>query len=313
MQSGCISIDRITDEDRWQSLFQKAGQKYMTQAWAFGEARRATNWTPVRLAFARENETVAICQVLTKTFCGVPLAARINLGPLFLEGHADQALDIFRAIRRHWRLPRRGMLFMAPALPYAPENLQHLRSIGFRPRSNYRWESSRLDLTADESVLRKSLLPKWRNQLRKSERSDLRFVAANDFGDVSWIVERSAEDATEKGFRGPGSKFLLHLFKASPDDFKVYRAEHEGRPVAGIVAFKFQDAAHYYVGWNGPEGRRLNAGNFLLWNAALHLKQQGCDQFDLGGHGAKGSSGISDFKLGMNGRSYQLLGEFICL
>ena len=68
-------------------------------------------------------------------------------------------------------------------------------------------------------------------------------------------------------------------------------------------------AATYLLGWNGEEGRRLKANHFLLWNAMLLLKEQGIRWFDLGGFDIDNTPGISEFKLGVNGKRYALLGE----
>jgi lipid II:glycine glycyltransferase (peptidoglycan interpeptide bridge formation enzyme) len=47
-----------------------------------------------------------------------------------------------------------------------------------------------------------------------------------------------------------------------------------------------------------------------LWQAIVYLKQAGLDCFDLGGVDQELTPGIAAFKLGMNGRRYELLGEY---
>lgn len=304
-------IDEVVSEAEWRALIARADFSHMTQTWAFGEAKRATKWRPRRLAIQHGGETVAVCQVLDRKVAGLPVLARINLGPMMLAGHADESMDVLHAIRSRWRYLRRGLLLIAPALSYSDEGVRALKAMGFRLRSQFRWASSRLDLRRSEAELRQSLAATWRNRLKNAERHGLRFIAGSSPADAEWMVEKHIENAREKGFTGPSAALLRGLYRAAPADFMVFRAAHEEQPVAAMAAYRFGEAAHYYVGWFGAEGRRQNAGNFLFWNAALRLKQLGCTQFDLGGHNS--NSGFGAFKLGMRGAGYELLGEFVTL
>src|SRR5438105_458835 len=103
MSSTDIGIIEVRDEAEWRDHFAKVRHKFMTQSWAFGEAKRAANWRPRRLLFKSGGEALAICQVLHKVVTGVPVAARINCGPLFLNESAERSADILRTIRNHWR------------------------------------------------------------------------------------------------------------------------------------------------------------------------------------------------------------------
>lgn len=282
----------------------------MTQSWAFGDAKRAMNWQPRRLLFRQEETPVAICQVLRRTVACLPVLNRINHGPMLLAGHADKALEVLCAIRQHWQYFSRGILFIAPNLPYCPETLNRVVELGFHPRGSFRWASSRMDLTLSEHDLRGSLTHKWRNRLRNSERYGLRFTVSHAPADVEWIVQRHVEHMAAKGYDGPAPELIRALYRAAPDDFVVFAVEGRGSALAGLAAYRFGDVAHAYITWNGPEGRKLNAGNFLFWNAALELKRCGCTQFDLGGH--NNTVGFGAFKCGMNGTGYELLGEFVC-
>ncbi|MBW2127632.1 MAG: peptidoglycan bridge formation glycyltransferase FemA/FemB family protein [Deltaproteobacteria bacterium] len=84
---------------------------------------------------------------------------------------------------------------------------------------------------------------------------------------------------------------------------------YEGRPVGGIAIACHGIAATYLVGWNGPEGRRLKANQFILWQAISYLKLHGFHWFDLGGIDPDRTPGITKFKLGLGGQVYELVGE----
>ena len=85
---------------------------------------------------------------------------------------------------------------------------------------------------------------------------------------------------------------------------------YQGQYIAGIALISHADAATYLLGWNSEEGRRVNANNFLLWHALILLKEKGYTWFDLGGVDEYTTPGITNFKRGLRGQEYRLLGEY---
>ena len=75
-----------------------------------------------------------------------------------------------------------------------------------------------------------------------------------------------------------------------------------------MLVFRYGTTAVYYIGWMGPEGRKVNVANFLYWRIALDLKARGCTWFDLGGYA---SAGVNQFKRGMGGEDYELVGSWL--
>ena len=101
----------------------------------------------------------------------------------------------------------------------------------------------------------------------------------------------------------------LQLELESEQPIQILKAFSNDELLAGICVVSHGTAATYLLGWNGEEGRRLKANHFLLWNAMMLLKKQGFRWFDLGGIDEDSTPGISDFKLGVNGERYALVGE----
>jgi hypothetical protein len=315
-------MSRVTDAAEWNALFSKVEHPHMVQSWAYGEAKQAASgwrtrrsgfdaggWRTRRLVFKRGDEPVAICQLLDKSLAGVRCASRLNRGPLFLgaDPGRDVVRDVFGALRSHWR-HLRGALVLAPALAVGPENYGLLAELGFRPRHQAGWCSDRVDLRVDEEQLRKNLASNWRNHLKQAERSGLEITISNSPEDVEWIIGRHVENMTEKDFSGPAPAFLRTLYRSAPDDFLIFQARLAEEAVGGMVAYRFGQAAEYYVGWMGSEGRKVNVGRFLYWQGALELRRRGCRWFDLGG---KRAGATEPFKRGMGGVEYRLLNEWL--
>jgi hypothetical protein len=315
------SMTPVTDAAEWAALFSRVERPHMVQSWAYGEAKQYAGdrqtgrrvdvggWRIRRLVIEREGEPVAICQLLDKRIAGVRCASRINRGPLFLDADPrDEVVrDVYRALRRHWR-HLHGVLVLAPALTAGPENDRLLAGLGFRPRGQAGWLSSRVDLRGDEEQLRASLAPTWRNRLKASERSGLEVRISHSPEDVEWMIERHVENMREKGFSHPAATLVRALYRAAPDDHLLFRALLEGEAVGGMMAYRFGRGAEYYVGWMGPKGRPVNVGNFLYWQVATELQRRGCEWFDLGGQ-RMGATG--QFKRGMRGEEYELLHEWV--
>ena len=131
MTAGAIDISEVGNASEWHEFFARADRKFMTQTWAFGEAKRATGWLPQRLVLSSGNEVLAICQVLQRFFGGVLVASRINLGPMMLKGTDNRSAEVHRALRRRWSFLRRGVLLVAPALEHTVHSQNLLSRAGF--------------------------------------------------------------------------------------------------------------------------------------------------------------------------------------
>ncbi len=126
---------------------------------------------------------------------------------------------------------------------------------------------------------------------------------------LEWMLARHADNMRAKGFVGPAPAFVRAMAAARAGDALVFQALHAGEPVAGCMVVVFGRVAEYYLAWYGEAGRRLSAGNFLVWNAAIEMARRGCASFDLGGWTTREAYG--KFKEGMRGAEYRLAGEWM--
>ena len=54
----------ITDRDQWNNTLRTLPYAHVLQTWEWGEFKRATTgWQPIRLAFTRDDKTVAMASV----------------------------------------------------------------------------------------------------------------------------------------------------------------------------------------------------------------------------------------------------------
>ena len=305
-----VRWDESTDA-QWEAWLAAAGRSNLLQSWSYGNAKAATSrWSVRRCVIERNGEPAAIAQTLQRAVLGARLV-RINRGVVPIgQLHPTRQAGVWRALRRAVAGPR-SLLSIAPELDSSGAALNLLDALGFRRRDVLPWRSAWVDLQIDEATLRKRLNGKWRNMLNAAEREGLALDAGSDAQRLEWMLSRYRQLMTERHFSGPPIELVRALHLDAPSRLLVFRAMHNGEPVAGIAVATHGAAGTYLLGWNGDAGRALKANQFLLWHAMLHLKNQGSRWFDLGGIDEQGTPGISAFKLGVNGQPYELAGEYL--
>lgn len=308
-----LAWDRVTRK-KWAQWLELAGRSNLLQSWAYGEARaEQSGWRVERGVFYDGSEPVALVQILVKRLAGIFSIARINRGPIFLRDVTTlewrSAIDELASFGNIWR---GRIIKLAPELGLSGANMVIMHDAGYRQSSYAGWESVWLDLGQEPEELRRRLNGKWRNMLTFSEKKMLELEVSHSDGAFNWMMDRYKELMREKDFEGPPVNLLQSLRRHLEDEEQVLilRAIHESDPVAGICLARHGVSATYLLGWNGKVGRALKANQYLLWQAALHLKEHGIRWFDLGGINEAAAPGIAAFKLGMNGERYELVGDY---
>lgn len=308
-----ISATPAAGRSEWEAIFAQLPFPHFTQAWSYGEGKRAAGWSVERLVFSDDTGPVALCQVLVKRVLGMSVAARINRGPLFLQGSPseEQQLRVFAALRARWRFARRGLLLIAPALPLAEESSSLLRAAGFLRRRAAGWGSSVIDLQPSHELMRAAVSSKWRNHLKASLKAGIELRVRNDAEIFGWMLEQHASNMAAKQFEGPAVGFVDAMIQSSPQDFRVFQACIDNEPCCGILVARFGNRAETFLSWTGDVGRRSHAHHFLLWQVLVEMKAAGCRALDLGGYTTNQKYGA--YKKEMKGSEYRLVGEWLAL
>lgn len=238
---------------------------------------------------------------------------RIYRGPLWLDDNLPPSVqrEFFNLLRNRYRLRRGRPLTFHPELVDAPENRAHVASCGFQ-RIADGYMTIWLDLSQSRDQIRANLGQKWRNQLNQSERNDLRLDIDGDGELLDWLVDRHEQQMAARGYRGPSRRLITNLHHHGRDSgmLRVMCGSHDGDRVAGIIIARHGNSATYFVGWNGPAGRRLRANHFLLWQALCALQDDGVRWFDLGGINYAEAANVARFKEGLSKRRTTLVGGY---
>jgi hypothetical protein len=302
------------DQIQWENWLARCGRSNLLQTWAYGAAKASTSrWRVKRVVIYCAGEPIALAQVLQLRIAGMFMISRINRGPIYLRSmHLAEQQAVWD------ELSCLGCFRIARALSVIPEEeltgptLLLFAVKRFRQFSPLAWESAWIDLGLDLATLRKQLDAKWRNMLSFAERTDLQLEIGRDSNSFEWMLDRYREDMQDKRFRGPSIEFLRNLQRCLDGEPRliVMRAIAAGAAVAGVCLAPHGAGSTYLLGWNGSAGRNLKANQYLLWQSIVYLKQKGFRWFDLGGIAEERNPGITAFKLGLNGRRYESIGEY---
>lgn len=162
---------------------------------------------------------------------------------------------------------------------------------------------------ASAQDMQAGLHQKWRNQLRKAERSDLK-VTCEPLDPVAhnWFLDAEMEQQRVRRYRSYPRQFLLAYAAVNKGAAQLYSAIRDGKPVAAMLMLRHGTMATYQAGVTTSVGRTHCAHNLLLWSMMCGLYEQGGTILDLGRTDL--SPGLRRFKLGTGAVTEQLAGTY---
>ncbi|MEM9841630.1 MAG: GNAT family N-acetyltransferase [Pseudomonadota bacterium] len=245
------------------------------------------------LKVLRVNTEAGTCLIQTRRLPVIGDVHLVSRGPV--ARHAEDAATLFQASRAD---------LCGPVILNAPTQM----TIGGIKVAGGA-ELAILDLRSPP-YMRQQMHPKWRNQLKKAERSSLVVIDQPlDAACHKWFLEAEAAQQRARHYRAHPTGFLLAFAHANKGQARLYTALHEGRPVAGMLILKHGRMATYEAGVIFPEGRADCAHNLLLWTIMCDLQARRVRHLDLGRCDL--GAGLRRFKLGSGARVEPLPGSFL--
>ena len=196
-----------------------------------------------------------------------------------------------------------------------------------------------LDLSAPEEEILGSMKPKWRYNVRLSEKKGVE-IRQSGQEELSVFYTLFQETARRDGiaihsFEYYATLFALCLDEKSipktavhhPDsepggfwedpmpDLRLYIASHEGQDIAAIITLFRGSQAYYLYGASSDQKRNLMAPYGLQWKAICDAKAAGCLEYDLFGIPPREDpqhpmAGLYRFKTGFGGNSIHRMGSY---
>ena len=309
----------------WDFFWQKCTSSNLPQSWQYGNSNALDKnfLSQCYLIFGDYNQPIAIAHVLVKSWPIIGGVVRLNRGPLLLNACSEAeeiALKskVLGVLTRELNKKNYKFFYYAPDLIEGKFAFDALSLFGFIRLSKPPWESTKISLQMEEEDLLRSFNGKWRNQMRKGLKlgvSVRNYEKNNE--NLNFLINTYIKFKSDRGFRGPSEKLIRSLFVQSGADWKfnffvAYGSDlYEESSVLGIlVSIISGDTSIYFLGLANNQGRAMQANSVLLWHAILNAKMNNCLWFDVGGLGEETPKGIAEFKRGLNGLPYKLIGEW---
>lgn len=305
-----FSFKKIFDKLYWDELYQKTNRPSLLQSWDYGRAHSSSNKIYVKRFLIQDSESnlnIAILQVLHKKFLFLNFY-RINRGPIFFkENKYDESRIVSAVFKKFSKNYQFKFLSITPELDFNFNNIFlnfDYKKIYFNQPS---WSSFDVNLDLSLDLIEKNLDSKWRNGLNLSLKQQLNIVEDNSLKNLKSLIDLNEKDSSLKNFKSINKNFLYNFLSKS--NYKIFNAYNNKDLVSSICVSLHNPGSTYLIGWSNSDGRKKNSMNLLIWKVIVKLKSDGFKHFDLGGYDKDVSKGIFDFKVGVGGRSYQLVGN----
>jgi peptidoglycan pentaglycine glycine transferase (the first glycine) len=315
-------LTRIDSQDVWDGFVRKSSG-HVLQSYAWGELKSRYGWQAERWGRLEASHIQSGAQVLLRRLLPGLRIAYIPRGPISPQPNFVGALrstlqsrGIFLLkVEPNWLRDDLGDEIMAGAS-------FHRSAETIQPPSTIR-----LDLTRPEDAILSGMKPKWRYNIRLSEKKGV-VVREGTAADLPFFYELLLITAKRDRFAVHPRAYYCEAFEllAGRDAARLFVAELGGQVLAMIFATAFEDEAIYLYGASGNLHRNVMPNHALHWAAIQWAKARGCKRYDLWGVpaaevGATPSTGtaelssflpdsLAQFKRGFGGEEVQFTGAW---
>ncbi len=318
--SANLTVERIS-KHKWDELaptFRDASYRQCS-SYATAAARRVGAKSELN-GLIDSHRLIGLADVRIKNLPMTPWGlAYANYAPIvmqderFPEKQFGRCLD---ALREEYVERRRLVLRVTPALNgglFQDIQASCFEASGFRPCSQFPRKTFVLDLLRPLDEIRRSLDPKWRSDLARSEKAGIKITRSIELDDFDRFERIFLELTDRKGFMpNQDVRFFRHVQSTVPHDqkFVLHLAWHDDELIAGHLGSFVGDTAVYLLGAANSTGRDLRASFLLQWSAIGYAKTVGNSFYDLGGIDQEKNPDVYRFKRRLNGRLVTEIGPY---
>lgn len=301
-------------KEEWQELLERVDDSNIPQDWTYGEAKREVEGWGLNRAIIKtaDGKNIGILQMLTKKIFGIPVAFRVNRGPLFIHEYntIDNHLQVMETVKKE----KTGIrpVFYAPMIKWSPDAMLKICSYKFKCINYFGFPSATVNLEQSKEEIHDSLLKFWKKNLRKAQ--ECVHIKVDDFGNVNDFIKLYKSFFEKKQIEGIPIPILSYLMSLEKIPLKILTAYNdEGKMIAYKGLYLHGKTGTSFICWNTDEGREKQARTLLIYESMMVLKDIGMKVFDAGGVDDINTEAVANFKRGIGGIEYCLCGEFVKL
>lgn len=333
-----ISIDRIDQREKWNTILRGLPYAHVLQTWEWGEFKQqTTGWTPERFAYQDSSKGYrAAASVLTRhigpfAVMYVPKGPALEYSdPALVEMVLDHLQKL--AKKRHviW-LKIDPDLPLGTGIPGAADHPEHPDPDGqalknLLERRGWRFSADQVqfrntfihDLSSSEDALLAGMNQSTRRKIRQAEKAGV-VVREADLRntDLQTLYDLYVMTGERQGFTTRPLDYYKTAWQAFGQAGLAYGllAEVENRAVAGLILFHFGRKVWYFYGMSSNQQRDAQPNYALQWAALRWAKSQGYALYDWWGAPNQFDEsdpmwGVFRFKEGFGGQVVRHIGAW---
>lgn len=304
----------------WDNVVSKFDDATIYQTSAYGEVRWGKS-NLSRMVLKRDDKVVAAAQVrILKLPLLGPSLAYIGCGPILQRRNAVPDCDDIRfflsSIKNEYVLNRGCLLKIEPKyFDYGNLELSDiLHEEGFQLDKNaLAYNTFIIDLSQSLDEIMKSLHKKWREKLRRGQRSCMHVISGyfTDYFDV--FKKLYMEMMSRKKFvQYVDIDEFFDMQKKLPREMqlRIMICHCDGAAVSALVWTSIGKTGIPLFSATGQAGLKAYGAYLLRWRLVETLKSQGCRYFDQAGVDPVSNPGGYLFKSGLGGEEVKMLRQY---
>jgi hypothetical protein len=290
-----FSVSRIPDYNRLHELYVLSGKNCHLSPGVM-QANSAKSSTLLVFSVSRDGQTVAfgVARESNRWFARRLVFHRL---PEFVERSKKVENCFWRGLKEYCQKRRVLQLNLNAfnSFPIEVPNLSPIKKVTKR-------EEFILDLKQISKDGMKMLSSNHRRNIHKGERADLSCHIRKDLEACKDHARMMAFSMQRRQNRGQAISYV-----PSPEKWFDYvqceagfimQAKHDAAWVSSLLILQSSRQAYYVSGGTSPEGMRLGAAHFLMWNVIKYLSSGGVSILNLGGVSEIDTPGLARFKAG---------------
>ncbi len=261
----------------WDAFLAQQTDPHILQTREWGELKSRFGWSTQPVIHGEAGALLL--------FRRLPLGFKLAYLP---RGPVPAAAETLAALLPHIdRIAREKhaiAMIVEPDVPDGPEVRAQLAGMGLS-LSGLSIQPPRtvtVDLTGSEAEILGRMKQKTRYNINLAKRHG---VQVRDSDDTGAFFNLMSETTTRDGFAAHTPAYYRAAFDlfAARDGVRLLIAEHEGQPLAALMAFAVGRRAWYFYGASGNVAREKMAPYLVQWEAMRWARSRGCTSYDMWG------------------------------
>lgn len=264
---------------------------------------------------------VVMAQVMYKKIKYFPFViVLIKGGPLFKSSEKDQQniknikkfiINLISLIKDEYKF---YYLNINMTSEHTAENELLLRELGWNKplieRSPYL--TYKVPIYEDIEKNYTSFDSKWRNQLKKSDKTNHVYDWGNDIAYIKRYLELHNNMCKRKKMKNLmlTYDYLVSLNNNLKCDFNILLTKLNNEDICGCIILSIKNNAYYLYASSSTLAHKNCSSNGMIWFLIKKLKDMGIRELDLLGINPKKNKGGNHFKKGIGGKPFKFVGEW---